>query len=376
VIAIAFEDESSTKWTTLYQGSGQSFVGYYFRSLIENKENFDYLTDELENLIAAHEALANSADTKAYRILLDFTRQIAPFLKQRAYLLVLLDFCRAAIVATESTNINPGWIYLLEYEAHYALGNWSAATADIQLSIKTSLGNDASVYAQAILSLGRLQLNQGNYQEALETLSQAEQLLSDLNDFEGLATTKAEQAAYYLNRGELDKAMEFYLEADRIYRLSGANASSDHTLLMLGVVYRRKQNYAMAKQYLQELLGHGKSQKNDSAIATASHHLAWVYLNQENLIQAKAFAEEAKRLYQKIRDPRGESDADEQLGLISLAEGDTNNAHEYVKRSLSVRRMLGNRHGEASCLRRLALIHFKSGNLLSGILYPTFRTCG
>lgn len=371
-MAIAYDDASSEIWEKTYREAGQSFAAYYFRCLMENKENFDYLSDELDNLIAAHEALAKQADHETNRMLMDFTRFIAPFLKQRAFLSVLLNFCKSTIVACESIGANPGWVHLLEYEAHYALGDWDAALADIQVAITASHGIEPSVHAQAVLSLGRLQLNQGYYREALNTLDQSERLLLEQNDYEGLASARAEEAAYYLNRDELDKALELYLEADHIYRQSGTHSSSDHTLLMLGVVYRRRGDYAQAIHSLQELLEHGKDQKNNSAIATASHHLAWIYLNQGNLTQAKTLGEKAKSLYQGIRDPRGESDADEQLGLIALAEGDKDKALNYLKRSLYMRRILGNRHGAASCLRRLALIYIRSGDFLRGIAFLVY----
>ena len=371
-MAIAFEDASSIKWGNTYIEAGQSFVYYYFRCLLENKENFDYLTDELDNLILAHETLVKKGEDKDNETLLDFTRLMAPFLKQRAFLSVLLNFCKSAIVACESIGTNSGWVHFLEYEAHYALGDWNSALGDIQAAITVSHGKDLGIYAQAVLSLGRLKLNQGYYQEALEILGQAEHLLLKQKDFEGLASAKAEEAAYYLNRDELDKALELYLEADRIYRQSGTLGPTDHTLLMLGVVYRRRGEYAKAIQYLQELLEHGKGQKNNNAIAAASHHLAWTFLNKGNLIQAKALGEEAKRLYQKNQDPRGESDAYEQLGLIAITDGDKDKALNYLKQSLYMRRILGNRHGVTSCIRRLALIYFRSGDFLRGIAYLAY----
>ena len=77
----------------------------------------------------------------------------------------------------------------------------------------------------------------------------------------------------------------------------------------------------------------------------------------------------ARMAYIDISDPRGGSDADEQLGLISLANGDVRAASFHLESSLVVRQSLGNQHGVASSLRRLALVHFRSGALLRGLYY-------
>src|SRR5579863_7908369 len=62
-------------------------------------------------------------------------------------------------------------------------------------------------------------------------------------------------------------------------------------------------------------------------------------------------------LYEKIGDQRGTADAYEQLGCIALAEGKATEALPYLQCSLTIRRQLGNQHGAASSLRRLALAH-------------------
>lgn len=368
-MAMDIGGERSEIWTTAYLETGRYFTAHYFKYLKENSEKYDSLVGELENLIVTHNKMAKREDHEARKMLINYTRLAAPFLKERSFHSVLLNFCESTINASESLDINAGWVHILQFEAHYALGAWDAALTDIQSAIRQSYGDETDIYARAVLSLGRLQLNQGYYREALDTLQRAESLLQAQNDDEGLAAAKAEVAAYYLNRDELDTALALYLEADQIYRQSGIRSSSDHTLLMLGVVYRRAGDYAKSTNYLKELLSHGQYHKNNSAIATASHHLAWTYLNRGHLRQAKIVGEEARRLYQEIRDPRGESDADEQLGLIVLAEGDKQGALNYLKRSLYMRKKLGNQHRIASCQRRLALVHIQNGDLLKGVAY-------
>ncbi len=132
---------------------------------------------------------------------------------------------------------------------------------------------------------------------------------------------------------------------------------------MLGVVYRKKEDYEHAAQYLQRLLERGEVQRSRGTTATAAHHLAWVYLSRGDLRQARSLCGRAIVLYEEIGDERGLSDAYEQLGCIVLAAGQGGEAVSHLQRSLFMRRQLHNQQGEASSLRHLAIAYLTLGQL-------------
>ena len=136
---------------------------------------------------------------------------------------------------------------------------------------------------------------------------------------------------------------------------------------MLGVVYRRLRNYRKAIEALSRLIHSGEAASSLSAVATGTHHLTWVYYDTGELVQALSLGIRAKEMYERINDPRGSSDADEQLGLIALGNRDYVSAH--LERSLAVRQHLGNQQGSASSLRRLAKLHFRQRKLPLGVRY-------
>ena len=323
----------------------------------------DRLDDEFANLRASQSWLATQDSEEAAHLLIDYVRVLAQHLRQRGLDAELLRWCKDGLRACDKLRRNAGWLLLLRSQAQNALGQWDDATASIQAAIEASEGKDPSAFAQAILALGRLQLNRGNYRVALETLAKAESLLSEQSDYEGLATARSEIAAYHLNRSELDKALSLYHEVDRLRRQAGATEASDHTLLMLGVVYRRKKDYEQALTYLQRLLERSETRRNRGATATAAHHLAWVHLNQGDSLQARRLCGRAIALYEELGDTRGASDAYEQLGLIALTGEQRQEALSLLERSLVIRRQLGNQEGAASSLRRLAAAHIRMRHL-------------
>lgn len=300
---------------------------------------------------------------------LQLLKDLALYLQARSLHSVLLNYCRAGIRIANISNTNPGWLLTLIYEAYFAQGEWEKAATSIRQAIALTETDDPRAHAQAILALGRLQINRGDYRPALQTLRTAEELLRAAGDLEGVASAKAEVAAYHLVRGEYQQALNLYLEVDAIRRKLNPNEPASHSLLMLGVVYRRLKNYPAALSNLNELLSYARSQKNRSAMATAMHHLAWIYYDQRNLEEAKRLGMQAKAYYWDIKDPRGASDSDEQLGLIAFQERDFDTADFYLKETLSTRLKLGNLPGAASTLRRLSTLHLRKGDILMSMRY-------
>lgn len=361
--ATALENQVIRHWKSADRLAAEARLGLARRY----QNQYERLDDELANLRASQSWLATQSSEETARLVIAYVQVLASYLRQRGFNAELLRWCEDGLRACERLRQNPGWLLLLRSEAQNALGRWDETMASIQAAIEASRGEDPQTYARAVLALGRLQLNQGDYKTALETLAQAETLLSEQSDYEGLVTVRSEVAAYHLNRRELDKALSLYLEVDRLRRQAGATETSDHTLLMLGVVHRKKREYEQAAAYLQQLLKRAEAQRNRGAAATAAHHLAWVRLNQGDLAQARRLCGRAIELYEEIGDTRGASDAYEQLGFIVMTEGQGEEAVSCLERSLAMRRQLGNQEGEASSLRRLAIVHLRMGHLAAAV---------
>ncbi len=328
-------------------------------------DRYDWLDAEFANLRGCQSWLASQKGPEESRLLLEYLRVLAPYLQQRGLQAELVGWCESGLHASDAVQQHPGWVLLLLGTAQNALGRWDEASESFRAAIEASEQEDPQAHAHALLALGRLQFNQGVYGTAFETMSRAETNLAQTMDGEGerLMTVRGEMAAYHLNKGHLDKALALYLEIDRRRQYTGEPEPSDHTLLMLGVVYRKKKDYERATAYLRQLIERGKAQRRRDIIATATHHLAWVYLSQGDSRHARNLCGRAIELYEEIGDERGLSDACEQLGCIALAAEQSEEAVQHMHRSLLMRRQLHNRQGEASSLRHLAIAYMTMGHL-------------
>jgi tetratricopeptide (TPR) repeat protein len=237
------------------------------------QDQYNWLDSEFANLRGCQSWLATQKGPRESHLLLEYIRVLAPYIQQRGFQAELVGWCEAGLQASEIVRQHSGWLLFLRGESQNALGRWNEASGSFRAAIEASEREDQRTHARALLALGRLQFNQGAYGIAFETMSIAETCLAQTVDDGQLMTVRAEMAAYHLNRGDLDKALSLYLEIDRRRQCAGAPEPSDHTLLMLGVVYRKKKDYKCAAENLQRLLERGEEQRSRSTTATAAHHL-------------------------------------------------------------------------------------------------------
>ncbi len=352
------------------QDAHRRHCAYYVALIQDHQSEYELLDHEFTQIQIAGDWLAQEPDRKSTEQLLSLVEHLSAYLQRRYLYHDLLIYCERGLRSVERLGSNAGWLHLLSYEAHWAIGEWDEARSSVESAIAATHLTDPATHAHAVLALGRLQFNRGEYQAALQILSEAETLLAAIHDDDGVASVRAERAAYYLNRNELKKALSLYVEVDQLrQQLHPGSPTEDHTLLMLGVVYRRLRNYRKAIEALSRLIQSGETARSLSAVATGSHHLAWVYYDTGEFDQALSLSTRAKEMYERINDPRGSSDADEQLGLIALAKRDYVSAQAYLERSFAVRQYLGNQQGSASSLRRLAKLHLRQRNPSLGFQY-------
>jgi tetratricopeptide (TPR) repeat protein len=328
-----------------------------------HRSRFDLLDHDFPNIRTSQRYLVTQSGRDAARLIIVYVETLSSYLRQRGFNGELKRWCDDALRAAEDLGQDTGSLFLLRSEAQSALGQWDQAIADIQAAIDASEGKEGGTHARSVLALGRLQLNQGAYQLALGNLNRAQTLLYEQGDITGIAIARSELAAYHLNRRELDKALALYLEVDELNKQAGATETTDHTLLMLGVVHQKRREYERAREYLKRLLVRGQERGNRGAEATAAHHLAWGHLYSGQLQQAEALCGQALQLYEAVGDLRGASDGYEQLGLIALARGRKAEALAQIERSLTLRNQLGNQEGAAASLRRLAIVRMRMGHL-------------
>jgi tetratricopeptide (TPR) repeat protein len=345
----------------LWQSADKNAAEVRLRMLHKMKNQPAQIDREFQNIRTSVNFLKKQCEHGAADIFFTYIEVLESYLHLRGRNSELEDWCSTGLSICEKLRRNPSRILLILGNAQYALGQWEQAGMSWQACADASREVDQFIYAYTILALGRLQVNQGKYKTAIETLAYAEKLLEKINEIQGVISARSEVAAYHLDRRELEKALYLYLEIDDLYKKNNASESSNHITLMLGVIYRQKRMFDKAVGYLSELYRRGETQNDISSMATATHHLAWVYFECRELETARYLCGKALSLYEDLQDPRGLSDSYEQLGAILLEEGKLENAITLLKQSLQLRKDIGNDPGSVSSQRRLALAYILEG---------------
>jgi len=343
---------------------------YYVNFSKDHSGEYARLEQEYLQILAALRWLSSHLSEDTAQSLVDALGSLKGYFLQRARYGELLKLLPFAVEACGILKESPVQIYQLGFQSQYAVGNWQLAQVEIEKAVAISAADDLPLHAESLRLLGTFQLNRGNYRTALRTLKMAEETFRQIGAMGKIGEIRAEQAAFYLNRGQYRMALDLYLESDELYRQARqTDESSDHMLLMLGVVYRRLRQFPQAEEKLLALIDRGRKENSASSLATGSHHLAWVRIDQTKFEQAGALAREALGIYQRIDDLRGQADAYEQLGEIGIQSGRLPDAQQDLIRSLQIRQQLGNRHGTASSLKRLGRAYLYAGQYGLGARY-------
>src|SRR5438874_3301361 len=135
-----------------------------------HQDQYDWLDSEFANLRGCHSWLASQNGPGEAHLLLEYLRTLAPYLQQRGLQAELVGWCEAGLHASETLQQHPGWMLFLRGQAQNALGWWNEASMSFRAAIEASEREDPQTHAQALLALGRLQFNQGEYGIAFETM--------------------------------------------------------------------------------------------------------------------------------------------------------------------------------------------------------------
>lgn len=359
---------STTNTIAFWINANQAAARTRLNLLRCNKHQDSLLDNDFSNFSVSVDWLAtqNNKEDMA-TIFIAYLEILIPYLRKKGHNQKLADWCSSGLDACELTHSNPAMVYLARGDAQFALGQWERAYDSFQAAAKMSVECDANVYHDAIYAMGRTQLNRGNYRNALMLLSQAEKLYSACGNIRAALTVHSELAAYYLNRRNIDKALEMYLEIEQRQSEIDEDRPVSNTLLMIGVTYRQKGDYEKAFFYLSELYDFGERNNELSVIATAAHHIAWTYLALGQVHYARRLCGQAITLYEKSLDRRGLSDAYEQLGAILIEEKKINDASQVLVKSIEIRQQIGNLPGVVSSMRRLALVDLMNRKYPSAI---------
>ena len=233
---------------------------------------------------------------------------------------------------------------------------YQLSTCDLLLGLAEEQEGDLSPDNQLWLRFckGRVAYESALWDEALEIWKALEE--EDLP--EGLEGTLANDLGLlYQDKGEWDKAIEYYQRSLAIKEKVGDEHGMSTTFNNLGEVYRVKGEWDKAIEYFERDLAICEKVGDEHGMASTFNNLGLVYQDKGEWDKAIEYFERDLAICEKVGDEHGMAPAFNNLGLVYDAKGEWDKAIEYYQRSLEIKEKVGDEVEAATTMRNVALLY-------------------
>jgi tetratricopeptide (TPR) repeat protein/transcriptional regulator with XRE-family HTH domain len=180
-------------------------------------------------------------------------------------------------------------------------------------------------------------------------------------------------ACFSLDRNRMDAAMNYLVQALRIYRRVGDRRGEAYAVEHIGVVHRLQGRHADAAASYQRAMTTFVELGDRHGKAWTRFQIAVLHVDQGELTTALAEFEGVIVAFRELGDRRGETWTQRRLGMAYAARGDLDRAAAWLERGLASMRQLGDRPVEALTIRSLGELYLRRGQ--PGKARPLFQEC-
>jgi CHAT domain-containing protein/tetratricopeptide (TPR) repeat protein len=256
---------------------------------------------------------------------------------------------------------------------HYRLKSLSLATATLLLSLTSPLlpltlkceplvvqaqtAQEQKLQADGLLGQGFNQLNDSQYQAAIQSLQEALKIYRQLGNRHKEATSLYGLGWAYDDLGQLGRAIESYQASLVIAREIGDRWLEATDLNLLGYAYLQLGQYRQALQFNQQSLVIARERGDPFKEALALADLGLVYFSLNEYERAIKFANQALT----IADSRGfrlvQAYVLNDLGKVYRAMGQPQKAPKFHQQSITIAQNIGKRYWEAIAFNDLGIAY-------------------
>ncbi|MGB6296701.1 MAG: tetratricopeptide repeat protein, partial [Rivularia sp. (in: cyanobacteria)] len=221
--------------------------------------------------------------------------------------------------------------------------------------------------ATTLINIGGVYSYLGENQKTLQYLNQALPILRTVGDKSMEATTLNNIGMAYSDLGDKQKALQFLNQALPLRRAVGNRSKEATTLHNIGGVYSDLEENQKAVQYYNQALLLSRAVGDRGGEAYTLNNIAGVYSDLGQNQKALQIHNQALPLFRAVGDRRMEAYTLNNIGGVYDTLGDHLKALQYFNQALPLRRAVGDRGGEATTLGNLADLERKQGNLQASL---------
>lgn len=246
--------------------------------------------------------------------------------------------------------------------------DFNGARNDCEAALELSRRADGGLTeARAFMCLGEAAYNRGERERALDLYGQAEIISTRLGDRRGEAEALLNQGTVFSDQSELERAKSTLWEAKRLWASLGDTRGAAITLVAISKLEERGGDYQDALNGLQEALA-VMERMGDAVWEGASlSAIGSVYMRIGEAVNALDYWERAQHRFKTAGLATFSVDLLRTLGEAYLASGDDTKALDCFERALALGVELGDDHWQAYALQNIAAVHLFRGDPLKAV---------
>ncbi|MEO5984149.1 MAG: tetratricopeptide repeat protein, partial [Ferruginibacter sp.] len=190
--------------------------------------------------------------------------------------------------------------------------------------------------------MARLYGGTRNREKELFNYFKALKIAESINDQAILSIVNMSLGLTFINLNKLDSALVFEQQALNYSNTSGFQQNKGRILYRIGMIYFKKGNYGMAKQYFLEVIQESREHNNQQDLGEAFVSLANLYLITGNTDSSLWNAKKGLEIFQSIGSPYELANAYTSLSSIHRSRNNMDSAFIYQGLAMNAKDSLNN----------------------------------
>ncbi|MDH5367254.1 MAG: tetratricopeptide repeat protein [Cyclobacteriaceae bacterium] len=198
--------------------------------------------------------------------------------------------------------------------------------------------------------------------KAMKYTEQALQLAYSINDYSGIAASLNNKGVLYRHSGNLDKALDNYIEALHIQEKQQFEDAIAYTYSNIGTIYSLKNEYQKALDYFLKANAQFESIGHNLRSIGTLNNIGNVYSNMNKYEDALEYYLKSDKLYNNLEDQTQAFVPFTNIGNAYFNLGKLDLALEFYNKSLVYEQRDNNLNGQANALHNFGIVFSAMGN--------------
>ena len=207
--------------------------------------------------------------------------------------------------------------------------------------------------AQAYNDLGIIYIDRGEFQKALDYFDKSMVIRKQLGDTAGMGSLYNKMGIVHQKQGDLKQALDNQIKALKIYEQLKQDLWVGYCLNNIAIVHQNLGNFDKSLEYHFRALEYRINLKDVYGQGGSYGNIGNVYFKIGDTNTAITYYEKALAILRQVQDDEAVSAQLRNLGNIYSAQGDNEKALEFLNESLQLREKLGDQKGISSTLIEL-----------------------